>query len=130
MKRAGVCDESHIKALGNLDRDTPADGLAKIVDHLSDSGGGRVDPVDRAEMFACGVVVDVNGELFLKVGDAGAKSVGALDNKNCIVFFIDSLNASDVFDAGKFLIRTGDLVTGNDFCIFAKRPDQPIKPER
>src|SRR6266404_3559252 len=124
MKRTRVGNQRHVNTFGNLFCNSPAYSLAQIVDHFADRRSGRVNPVYRAEMRACRVMIDVDCELVFKAGDSRTLQVGTFDEENGVVLAVDRLYIADLVGAGQSTIRERNFAANDDFGVFPERTEK------
>ena len=67
MKRSGVGKQRRINAIGDFPGDPDAGGFAEIVDHLADGRRRGIDPIDSAEQFRRGMMIDIDDELLFQI---------------------------------------------------------------
>src|SRR6185295_7739632 len=76
------------------------------------------------------MVIDVDDELFIEIGQAGSRDVGTLDHEHCVIRGIDCRSNSYVAGAGQLLVSVGHWIAHDDFDIFIERAQQPVKTKR
>src|SRR2546423_4177042 len=111
MERAGVGNQCHIKTFGDLAGHAAANGFAKVIDHLADSRGGRVDPVNSCKLRARRVMIDVYGKLAGETVDTGTFDVGTFDDEHGIVLIVDRGYLSDLVCSGQRAVGDGNGVS-------------------
>ena len=73
------------------------------------------------------MVIDIDYDLFFKVDQPRPVYVGALNNENRIVWFVYSWCDSDICSAWQGPIGVGNGVAHDDFGVFIKCAQKPIK---
>ena len=81
-------------------------------------------------MFACCVMIDVNGELIGETLYARPFDVRAFDDKYGIVFAIDLDNLPDLVRTRKRAIGNRYLISRDDLSRLIQRTQQPAQSER
>jgi hypothetical protein len=130
MEGPGIGNQCHVDALGYVLRNAAPDSFAKIVDHLANSRGGRVDPVYGAKMFACGVMIDVYGEMGVETLDPRATEIGTLDHKNGVIVTIERTEIAYLVRPGQAQVSRRHVAAHDDLGAFAKRAQKPAKAKR
>src|SRR6185369_11654435 len=130
MKRSGVGDQRCVDALCDLFRDANAGRFAEVVDHFTDRRCSRIDPVDVSEQRSRRMVIDVDDELLFEIREPRARNVGTLDHKHGVIRRIDDGSDAYVVCAGELLVSVWNRIAHDDFDVFIKRTQQPVKTER
>src|SRR6185503_9400382 len=130
MERSGVSDKRCVHALCDLFCHADAGRFAEVVDHFTDRGSSRIDPVDVSEERGCRMVIDVDDELLFEIDQPWARNVGTLDHKHGVIRRIDHGSDAYIVCAGKLLVSVWNRIAHDDFDVFIKRAQQPVKTER
>src|SRR5215216_57856 len=129
MKRSGVSDQRGVDTLRNLLRNANTGGFAEVVDHLSNRGSGRVDPVDVSEERGSRMMIDIDDELRLQIRQTGPGNIGTLNHEDGVVRRIDRGSNAHLVGAGQLLVSMWDWIAHDHFDVFIECTQQPIETE-
>src|SRR5215207_6588685 len=127
MKRSGVGYKRGVDTLCDLFSDANAGSLAEVVDHLSDGGSCRIDPVDVAKESGRGMVIDIDDELLFEIYETRPRYLGTLNYENGVVGRLNRRGDAYVVCARQLLVRVWDWIAHDNFDIFIERAQQPVK---
>ena len=130
MKRSCVGQQRGVDALGNLFGDAHAGGFAEVVDHFADGRGGRIDPINGAEQFGGGMMVDVDDELLFQIDQAGPVNIRTFNYEYSIIGAVNCGRDPDSIGARQLLVGMRRGVAHDYFDIFLERLQQPIETQR
>ena len=127
MERTGIGNQRGVGALSDLFRDTDARRFAKVVDHLADGGGSRVNPINGAKKSSSGVMVDVDYKLFVEIYQTRPRDVRTLDDEDRIVVPVNGRRDTYIFCCGQLLTGMWNWISHDHFDIFVECSQQPVQ---